>query len=287
MELDKKILEKRKKSIMGNFLSGFDSGSHRLYEDYEIYSNRPYLKEDNYEDFSEYSNITATVFVIVMIILLLVLLICCVKTVLVCRRQKRVNDQRRRMMQRDNAAAENGQNDPTLINQSFLRAFTFDHHHHRIELPGGGYAANVLYQPDYNDQPPAYDQVIGLPPSYDSIVILNGAVQSRATSVVGSVRNSVLDTVRSLRRGSRGSTVVSQADGSPATIVTGTVSAPSEIGSTKSESLVTSVSNTLVVHRQAMVMSGDTQSDCDIAPVKRTKSVRKPKSEEDEESLTI
>lgn len=34
---------------MGNFLSGFDSGSHRLYEDYEIYSNRPYLKEDNYE----------------------------------------------------------------------------------------------------------------------------------------------------------------------------------------------------------------------------------------------
>jgi hypothetical protein len=224
-----------------------------------------------------------------MIILLLVLLICCVKTVLVCRRQKRVNDQRRRMMQRDNAHLENGQNDPTLINQSFLRAFTFDHHHHRIELPGGGFAANVLYQPDYNDQPPAYDQVIGLPPSYDSIVILNGTVQSRATSVVGSVRNSVLDTVRSLRRGSRGSAVNSQltpSDGNGA-IVTGTTSGPSEIGSTKSESLVTSVSNALVVHRQSMVISGENRSDCDQVPVKRTKSVRKPKSEEDEESLTI
>ena len=67
-----------------------------------------------------------------------------------------------------------------------------------------------MYQPDYHDQPPAYDQVIGLPPSYDSIVILNGAVQSRATSVVGSVRNSVLDTVRSLRRGSRGSSLNAQ-----------------------------------------------------------------------------
>lgn len=279
---------------MGNFLSGFDSGSHRLYEDYEISYNRNFQKEEVYgnsdgmNEFNEYSSITATVFVIVMIILLLVLLICCVKTVLVCRRQKRVNDQRRRMMQRDNAHAEGGTTDPTLINHSFLRAFTFDHHHHRIELPGGGFAANVLYQPDYHDQPPAYDQVIGLPPSYDSIVILNGTVQSRATSVVGSVRNSVLDTVRSLRRGSRGS-VPSQLTPSDiqGTIVTGTTSGPSEIGSTKSESLVTSVSNALVVHRQPMVISGENQSEIDQAPVKRTKSVRKPKSEEDEESLTI
>jgi len=270
---------------MGNFLSGFDTagnlrGNHRLYEDYEIYANRPFLKEDsNYEDFSEYSNITATVFVIVMIILLLVLLICCVKTVLVCRRQKRVNDQRRRMMQRDNHNHEQSQNAGAI-----LRAFTFDHHQHRIELPGSGAPAGVYVpqQVDYNDQPPAYDQVIGLPPSYDSIIILNGTVQSRATSVVGSVRNSVMDTVRSLRRGSRGSTLPTQETLSTLqTVPSGAVSAPSDIGSAKSESLVTSVSNALVVHRGQM----DTQSDPCAAPVKRSKSMRK-KSEEDEESLT-
>jgi len=265
---------------MGNFLSGFDTGSHRLYEDYEIYANRPFLKDDsNYEDFSEYSNITATVFVIVMIILLLVLLICCVKTVLVCRRQKRVNDQRRRMMQRDNHNHEQSQNAGAI-----LRAFTFDHHQHRIELPGAGAQAGIYlpHQPDYNDQPPAYDQVIGLPPSYDSIIILNGTVQSRATSVVGSVRNSVMDTVRSLRRGSRGSTLTTQETLTTLqTVPSGAVSAPSDIGSAKSESLVTSVSNALVVHRGQM----DTQSDPCSAPVKRSKSMRK-KPEEDEESLT-
>jgi hypothetical protein len=281
---------------MGNFLSGFDmdrDGSPRFFED-SVYEtrNRPFLTgEENYEDFSEYSNITATVFVIVMIILLLVLLICCVKTVLVCRRQKRVNDQRRRMMQRDNAVDQSAlPTDPNILNQSFLRAFTFDHHHHRIELPGG-YAQNghVMLHHDYNDQPPAYDQVIGLPPSYDSIVILNGTVHSRATSVVGSVRNSVLDTVRSLRRGSRGSAVrldiapgANQSDG-PATMITGATSGPSEIGSTKSESLVTSVSNALVVHRQSMEPN---HSEPLPTQVKRTKSLRKPKSEEDEESLT-
>ena len=54
-----------------------------------------------------------------------------------------------------------------------------------------------------HDEPPAYDQVIGLPPSYDSVIILNGVSQSRGASVVGSVRNSVLGTVRSLRRSSR------------------------------------------------------------------------------------
>ena len=223
-----------------------------------------------------------------MIILLLVLLICCVKTVLVCRRQKRVNDQRRRMMQRDNAVDQSAlPTDPNILNQSFLRAYTFDHHHHRIEtITQNGH---VMFHHDYNDQPPAYDQVIGLPPSYDSIVILNGTVQSRATSVVGSVRNSVLDTVRSLRRGSRGSAVRldiasggNQSDG-PATMITGTTSGPSEIGSTKSESLVTSVSNALVVHRQSMEPN---HSDPLPTQVKRTKSLRKPKSEEDEESLT-
>lgn len=262
---------------MGNFLSGFENGSHRLYEDYETEYNRHFHKDNNLEDFA-YGNITATVFVIVMIILLLVLLICCVKTVLVCRRQKRVNDQRRRMM----TSHQRPSGDPSIINNSFLRAFTFDHHHHRIELPGGS-----NYQPDYNDQPPAYDQVIGLPPSYDSIVILNGTVQSRATSVVGSVRNSVLDTVRSLRRGSRGSNANSQLTPSDAigAIVTGTTSGSSEIGSTKSESLVTSVSNALVVHRQPMIISGENQSECDQTSVK--KSMKKHKSEEDEESLTI
>ena len=63
---------------------------------------------------------------------------------------------------------------------------------HQLELPGESSSRS------YGDEPPAYEHVIGMPPSYDSIVILNG-VQSRATSVVGSV----LDTVRSLRRGSR------------------------------------------------------------------------------------
>lgn len=178
------------------------------------------------------------------------------------------------MMQRDNASSGNI-GDQAVINQTFLRAFTFDHQQfRRIELPGGGFANNVMYQADYNDQPPAYDQVIGLPPSYDSIVILNGAVQSRATSVVGSVRNSVLDTVRSLRRGSRG-TLPNQPEQS-------VISGPSEIGSTKSESLVTSVSNALVAHRHPMV---ETQSNCSEPQVKRSKSIRK-KPEEDEESLT-
>ena len=59
------------------------------------------------------------------------------------------------------------------------------------------------------DEPPAYDQVIGLPPSYDSVIILNG-VQSRGASVVGSVRNSLIGTVRSLRRGSRGAVACGQ-----------------------------------------------------------------------------
>ena len=80
----------------------------------------------SFSDFSEYSNITATVFVIVMIILLLVLLICCVKTVLVCRRQKRVNDQRRRMMQRDNHNHEQSQVRLFKINH-FIRDFLNKH----------------------------------------------------------------------------------------------------------------------------------------------------------------
>ena len=67
----------------------------------------------------------------------------------------------------------------------------------------------IHFKPTFNtlktrhDEPPAYDQVIGLPPSYDSVIILNGVSQSRGASVVGSVRNSVLGTVRSLRRSSR------------------------------------------------------------------------------------
>jgi signal transduction histidine kinase len=93
-------------------------------------------------DLAEYTSITATVFVIVMIILLLVLLVCCCKTVLVCRKQKRVNDQRRRMMTREQENSHNSTNTQNTI----LRAYTLDGQHHTVELPGGGYPINVMYQ---------------------------------------------------------------------------------------------------------------------------------------------
>mgnify|MGYP006944955136 CR=1 FL=1 len=34
---------------MGNFLSGFENGSHRLYEDYETEYNRHFQKDNNLE----------------------------------------------------------------------------------------------------------------------------------------------------------------------------------------------------------------------------------------------
>lgn len=154
------------------------------------------------------------------------------------------------------------------------------------------------------DEPPAYDQVIGLPPSYDSVIILNG-VQSRGASVVGSVRNSLIGTVRSLRRGSRGAVACGQA-GQTDSVITATSSihhpagigpACSDIGSTKSESLIHSVSNAMVTRYP---MSEPDESHLAVNEFSQrsrsTKSLRRNKSsfslgktkaeEEDEESLT-
>lgn len=239
---------------------------------------------DNYEEYHQYSSVTTTVFVVVMIILLMVLLICCIKTVMVCRRQKRVNDQRRRIMQRQ--AEANHQGEPRL--------FTI---HQSFQLPGGQMPTMFLPEDMYRcDEPPAYDQVIGLPPSYDSVIILNG-VQSRGASVVGSVRNSLIGTVRSLRRGSRGAVACGQ-PGQTDSVITATSSihhpapACSDIGSTKSESLIHSVSNAMVTRYP---MSEPDENEFSQRS-RSTKSLRRNKStfslgkskaeEEDEESLT-
>jgi len=245
---------------------------------------------DNYEEYHQYSSVTTTVFVVVMIILLMVLLICCIKTVMVCRRQKRVNDQRRRIMQRQ--AEANHQGEPRL--------FTI---HQSFQLPGGQMPPMFLPEDMYRcDEPPAYDQVIGLPPSYDSVIILNG-VQSRGASVVGSVRNSLIGTVRSLRRGSRGAVACGQ-PGQTDSVITATSSihnqpgrACSDIGSTKSESLIHSVSNAMVTSRYPMSEPSDESNLNEFSQRSRsTKSLRRNKStfslgkskaeEEDEESLT-
>jgi hypothetical protein len=233
----------------------------------------------NYEEYNNYSSVTATVFVVVMIILLMVLLICCIKTVMVCRRQKRVNDQRRRIMQRQ-AESHHHSFEP--------RAYTI----HQAYLPGGGIPQVFMPEDIYRcDEPPAYDQVIGLPPSYDSVIILNG-VQSRGASVVGSVRNSVMGTVRSLRRGSR-SAIQCGAPCQTDSVIS--ASPPSEIGSTKSESLIASVSNQMVTGRYPMSEPEESQieqsqrsrSTKSLRRNKSTFSLSKVKSEaEDEESLT-
>lgn len=285
---------------MGQLISLFQE-DYSYKEDYSIFHDRSFgphqttavrhhnwlpeqTKEarENYEDTvysNGYSNVTTTVFVVVMIILLMVLLICCIKTVMVCRRQKRVNDQRRRIMQRQ--AEVN--HDPRLQD-----VFTI---HQSFQLPGGQVRPMFLPEDIYRcDEPPAYDQVIGLPPSYDSVIILNG-VQSRGASVVGSVRNSLIGTVRSLRRGSRGAVNCGQA-GQTDSVITAT-SPCSEIGSTKSESLIHSVSNAMVTRYP---MSEPDESQHEFSQRSRsTKSLRrnksnfslgKTKSEEDEESLT-
>lgn len=272
---------------MGQLISQFDEEptEHSNWPDYSNWGEFREMKHhvwlpeqdrearQNYKEYTHYSNVTTTVFVIVMIILLMVLLICCIKTVMVCRRQKKVNDQRRRIMQRQAAEGHRHHNyEP--------RQFTI---HQSIQLPGqisGMYLPEDVYR---HDEPPAYDQVIGLPPSYDSVIILNGVSQSRGASVVGSVRNSVLGTVRSLRRSSR-------AIGCEAT--SSVLNAPSEIGSAKSESLIASVSNQMVTRYP---MSEPEESVIDETYRSRsTKSLRRNKStfslskakSEDEESLT-
>lgn len=258
---------------MGNFLSALED--HDLYSQYDneypevhppyeyghIPTGRRHLNIDRPPniEFSEYTNITATVFVIVMIILLMVLLVCCCKTILVCRKQKRVNDQRRRMMQRDQ------QNSNEHTQQPVLRAYTIDNHQHTVELPGGGFPVNVMYQPEYIDSPPAYDQVMGLPPSYDSVVLLNGRSisghQSRVGSIVGSImssgimcpmggQNSDDRTIRSIR---------SRIQNQPAeSVISSSTLPPSEIGSTKSESIIASVSSGLILHHTIITADGST-----------------------------
>lgn len=249
------------KEKMGNFLSN----PYKIYPEHERetinlrHSNTFMLGQDD-SDY-DYTNITATLFVVVMIVLLLVLLVCCLKTFLVCRRQKIVNDRRRRRMMRQNQMAQN----QVINSEDFLRALTLSQQH-QLELPGESSSRS------YGDAPPAYEHVIGMPPSYDSIVILNG-VQSRATSVVGSV----LDTVRSLRRGSRGCVSAIGPTDSPRTAIT---SAQSDCGSAKSESLVASVSNAQFVHRHDCESMVASQSDS----VKRGRSIRKPRLEEEESS---
>jgi len=279
---------------MGQLISQFqEETTERVFGDYAFEDFHPrhhsWLPEQtkeakrNYEEYNNYSSVTATVFVVVMIILLMVLLICCIKTVMVCRRQKRVNDQRRRIMQRQ--AESHHQNfEPRVY--SIHGAF-----HH---LPGGGIPQVFMPEDIYRcDEPPAYDQVIGLPPSYDSVIILNG-VQSRGASVVGSVRNSVMGTVRSLRRGSR-SAIQCGAPCQTDSVIS--ASPPSEIGSTKSESLIASVSNAMVSGRYPMSEPEELSSQMDQSQRSRsTKSLRRNKSTfslskvkseaEDEESLT-
>ena len=279
---------------MGQLISQFseDTNEQFHFEDYHLQDYRKHhttwlpeqAKEarENYKEYTHYSNVTTTVFVIVMIILLMVLLICCIKTVMVCRRQKRVNDQRRRIMQRQAESMTHRQTyEP--------RVFSI---HQSIQLPGGGIPNMYMPEDVYRcDEPPAYDQVIGLPPSYDSVIILNG-VQSRGPSVVGSVRNSVIGTVRSLRRGSRHPPVDVGGDNGSSSMLQ---NAPSEIGSTKSESLIASVSNQMVTGRYPM--SEPDESLCldvshrsrSVKSLRRNKSsfsLPKSKSEEDEQSLT-
>jgi len=287
---------------MGQLISQFDEDPntethHTTWPDYSNWGEFREMKHhvwlpeqdrearQNYKEYTHYSNVTTTVFVIVMIILLMVLLICCIKTVMVCRRQKKVNDQRRRIMQRQAEQHRHHNYEP--------RQFTI---HQSIQLPGGGIPGMYLPEDVYrHDEPPAYDQVIGLPPSYDSVIILNGVSQSRGASVVGSVRNSVLGTVRSLRRSSR---VAMQGcrdmDGSSAVLSQN--QAPSEIGSAKSESLIASVSNQMVMSRYPMSEpepesviddSYRSRSTKSLRRNKSTFSLSKAKSEaEDEESLT-
>jgi len=248
---------------MGNFLSNhgmmeIHEWEHERAKNFERANNHFMLGQDN----TDYDpNITATLFIFVMIVLLLVLLVCCLKTFLVCRRQKIVNDRRRRRMMRQNQLQNQ-----VINSEDFLRVLTLSQQHQQ-ELPGESSSRS------YGDAPPAYEHVIGMPPSYDSIVILNG-VQSRATSVVGSV----LDTVRSLRRGSRAMSAVGPTD-SPRTTIT---SAQSDCGSAKSESLVASVSNAQFVHRHDCESTVASQSDS----VKRGRSIRKPRLEDDENQST-
>jgi len=290
---------------MGQLISQFDEDPntethHTNWPDYANWGefremkHRVWLPEQdrearqNYKEYTHYSNVTTTVFVIVMIILLMVLLICCIKTVMVCRRQKKVNDQRRRIMQRQAEAHRHHNYEP--------RQFTI---HQSIRLPGGGIPGMYLPEDVYrHDEPPAYDQVIGLPPSYDSVIILNGvATQSRGASVVGSVRNSVLGTVRSLRRSSQ--RVQCCPDDDQSQVLQNGAVEPSEIGSAKSESLIASVSNQLVLTRYPMsepeqesvidesYRSQRSRSTKSLRRNKSTFSLSKAKSEaEDEESLT-
>jgi len=281
---------------MGQLISQFDEEPTEHHTNWPDYSNWGEFREmkhhvwlpeqdrearQNYKEYTHYSNVTTTVFVIVMIILLMVLLICCIKTVMVCRRQKKVNDQRRRIMQRQAEAHRHHNYEP--------RQFTI---HQSIQLPGGGIPGMFMPEDVYrSDEPPAYDQVIGLPPSYDSVIILNGVSQSRGASVVGSVRNSVLGTVRSLRRSSRAAINGCRQDEAGSSPVL--AEAPSEIGSAKSESLIASVSNQMVTRyplsepelESVIDESSRSRSTKSLRRNKSTFSLSKAKSE-DEESLT-